>query len=113
MLHVGGKDSKRIYVKLKVKLISLLNKVKSMLTIYSMPGCGYCDELKDYLKENNIPYTEIDCAKDQNKAHAIIEKTKQLSVPITVIHEGTDDEKFLIGFQKDAFAQFLTDYYKK
>ena len=33
--------------------------------IYTQPTCGYCQELKDYLKKNNIPYEEKDITKDR------------------------------------------------
>lgn len=79
-----------------------------MLTVYSMPGCSHCDDLKDYLNANAIDYISVDCSEDQEKAKAIVEKTQQYEVPITVYKEGTDEEKYLIGFQEDSFKGFLT-----
>lgn len=29
------------------------------ITIYSQPGCTYCDQAKALMKSKNIPYTEL------------------------------------------------------
>lgn len=30
-----------------------------MITIYSKPGCGYCDAAKDIFKKTGVQYTEL------------------------------------------------------
>ena len=34
---------------------------ESCFTIYSKSGCFNCAKVKDFLQENNIPFTIIDC----------------------------------------------------
>ena len=35
------------------------------LTIYTKPGCQYCNSAKAYLNENAIPYKEVDITTDE------------------------------------------------
>ncbi len=35
--------------------------LKNCFTIYSKSGCPNCTKVKDFLQENNIPFTIIDC----------------------------------------------------
>jgi glutaredoxin len=30
-----------------------------MLTIYSVPKCGYCNELKEFLTKDNITFRDV------------------------------------------------------
>jgi len=38
-----------------------------MLKVYSKPDCKWCNILKSYLIENNIPYTNINLADKKNR----------------------------------------------
>lgn len=37
-----------------------------MLTVYSKPACPYCDQAKRYLRENSIPFAEIDISQNSD-----------------------------------------------
>ena len=37
-----------------------------MITVYTKHLCGYCDMAKNYLRENNLEFTEINIDEDQN-----------------------------------------------
>lgn len=75
---------------------------KTKVIVYSTPACPYCHSAKDFLKENKIPYEDIDVSKDQDKAQEMIEKSGQMGVPVLDIH-GT----IIIGFDKDAIKKAL------
>jgi glutaredoxin len=51
--------------------------------------------VKEYLKEKKIKYTEYDVSSDEEKAHEMIEKSKQMGVPVIDING-----KIIIGFDK-------------
>jgi len=55
-----------------------------MVTIYSIPQCPYCNELKEKLTEANIEFKDVNVFLDENKTEydAIVEKTKSDEVPI-------------------------------
>ena len=58
-----------------------------MVTIYSIPQCPYCNELKEMLTENNIEFKDVNVFLDENKTEydAIVEKTKSDEVPIVKV----------------------------
>ena len=57
---------------------------------------------KDYFKENNVEYTEIDVAANQEEAEKMVKKSGQMGVPQIYI-----GEKLFIGFDKDGIAKEL------
>jgi glutaredoxin len=55
-----------------------------MLTIYSVPKCGYCNELKEFLTKDNITFRDVNVLLPENKEEyrLIYEKTKSDEVPV-------------------------------
>ena len=72
------------------------------VTIYSTPTCTYCSMAKDFLKQNNIKYDEINVAEDKKKAIEMIEKSGQQGVPVIDI-----DGSIIVGFDKAAMKKAL------
>ncbi len=72
------------------------------VTIYSTPVCHFCQAAKEYFKDNNVEYTEIDVASDQEKRQEMIEMTGQMGVP--VIRIGDD---VVVGFDEAKVAELL------
>ena len=72
------------------------------VTIYSTPVCHFCQAAKEYFKDNNVEYTEIDVASDQEKRQEMIEMTGQMGVP--VIRIGDD---VVVGFDEAKVAEIL------
>ncbi|MFC1751530.1 glutaredoxin family protein [Patescibacteria group bacterium] len=79
-----------------------MKKVK----IYSTPTCTYCVMAKDWFKENNVEYEEIDVSTDETARNELIEKTGQMGVPVIEIGEGEKTET-TIGFDKNKLAELL------
>jgi glutaredoxin-like YruB-family protein len=75
-----------------------MKKVK----IYTAPGCPFCVLAKEYLKEKEIEFEEIDVSKDERGIKEVIEKTGQLGVPVLEI-----DSEIVIGFDKERIDQIL------
>ncbi|OGY44773.1 MAG: NrdH-redoxin [Candidatus Buchananbacteria bacterium RIFCSPHIGHO2_01_FULL_39_14] len=72
------------------------------VTIDTTPTCPYCTMAKNYFKEKNINYAEIDVAADPKEAQAMIEKTGHLGVPVIIIND-----TIIIGFNKPAVDRTL------
>ena len=72
------------------------------IKVYSTQNCPYCKLTKEFLKENNIKYKEIDVSADEKKAQEMIKKTGQMGVPVTEING-----KIIIGFDKEALKKAL------
>jgi glutaredoxin 3 len=76
------------------------------VTIYSTPTCGYCKAAKDFFQENQIEYTEIDVASNQEKAREMIEKSGQMGVPVILIADEAADN-IVVGFDRPKLAELL------
>ncbi len=70
--------------------------------IYTTPTCAYCKAAKEFFKENNIKYEEINVAEDKNAAKEMIEKSGQMGVPVIDV-----DGKLIIGFDRNALKKAL------
>lgn len=73
------------------------------VTIYTSAFCPVCNMLKDFLKENNITYEEINVELHPIKMVQLIAKTGKLTVPQTNINgkwiSGFDPVKLLEALQ--------------
>ena len=60
-----------------------------MVRLYTMKECPFCDEMKNYLTEGGIEYTEIDIGLNRNKMEfrKIVEISKADSVPILIVNK--------------------------
>ena len=67
------------------------------ITIYSTSACVYCNMVKEFFKNNNIKYTEIDVADNHEAVHELIDKSGQMGVPVAII-EKDGKEEIIIGF---------------
>ena len=70
--------------------------------IYSTPTCHFCHQAKDFLKENNIAYTDYDVANNLEKRKEMVTLTSQMGVPVIVI-----DGDWAVGFNKTEVAKKL------
>ena len=74
----------------------------SNVLIYTTNTCSYCVMAKDFFKQNNVSYDEINVSSDPRKADEMIEKSGQTGVPVIDI-----DGKIIIGFDKRAIKEAL------
>ena len=72
------------------------------VTVYSTPTCPWCHKAKDFLKENDVPFQDINVAANQKAAEEMIEKSGQMGVPVIQI-----DDLFIVGFDKNAIKKAL------
>lgn len=77
----------------------MANKV---VVVYSTPTCPWCKKAKDYLTQKGIAYTNYDVAADRDKAKEMIEKSKQMGVPVITI-----DNQVVIGFNQSQLDKWL------
>jgi len=72
------------------------------VTVYSTPNCPYCSMAKRFLKENNIPFRDVDVAEDREAAMEMIKKSGQTGVPVLDVN-GT----IIVGFDVEAIKNAL------
>lgn len=70
--------------------------------VYSTPSCPYCIYAKDYFRNNNIAFKDVDVSKDRALAQEMINKSGQMGVPVIDI-----DGKILVGYQPNEFDKLL------
>lgn len=70
--------------------------------VFSTPSCPYCYTLKEWLKEHQVEFEDIDVAKDAEAREEMIQKSKQLGAPVIDI-----DGQFIAGFDKEQISKLL------
>lgn len=77
-------------------------KSQPKVYVYSTVTCPYCVTLKQFLKEKEIEFEDIDVAEDKKARDEMIEKSGQMGVPVVDI-----DGEIIIGFNKEKIFQLL------
>lgn len=72
------------------------------IKIYTTPTCVYCKMSKEFFKEHNVEYEEMNVATDTRAREEMIQKSGQLGVPVIDI-----DGKIIIGFDKGQLSELL------
>ncbi|KKU82938.1 MAG: hypothetical protein UY09_C0001G0016 [Parcubacteria group bacterium GW2011_GWA2_47_8] len=70
--------------------------------VYSTPTCVYCHAAKEFFKENNVAFDDIDVSGDPQKAQEMVEKSGQMGVPVIDI-----DNTIVVGFNKPKLKELL------
>lgn len=70
--------------------------------VFSTQMCPYCTTLKEFLKENNIEFEDINVAEDSVAREEMIKKSGQMGVPVVEI-----DGEIVVGFDKAAICKLL------
>ncbi len=73
-----------------------------MVKVYSTPMCPYCFTLKEFLKERNIEFEDIDISKDEKVKDEIIKRSGAIGAPIIEI-----DGEIVVGFDKEKIVKLL------
>lgn len=72
------------------------------VTVYSTDTCPWCTKLKDYLKEKNIRFADVNVGNDSRRMEEMKRKSGQMGVPQSDIG-GT----MVVGFDKTKINQLL------
>lgn len=75
--------------------------VKSV-KIYSTSTCPWCMRAKQFLKENNIEFQNLDVSGDQLAADEMMAKSGQMGVPVLDI-----DGEIIVGFDQERIKSAL------
>jgi glutaredoxin 3 len=72
------------------------------VTVYTTTTCPYCVMVKNFLREQGVPFEEVNVQQDPIAARKLVETTGQIGVPQIEI-----DGQWVIGFDPDAIMQLL------
>ncbi len=70
--------------------------------VYSTPTCPYCKLAKDYLKEKNSPFEDIEVSADSAAAQTMVKLSGQMGVPVLDING-----QVIVGWNKTAIEEAL------
>ncbi len=91
-IHTGGGSAKEN------------NNVNIQATLYTIPDCEACDEIKEFLGARNISIDEKNVNDNIDLQHELTELTGALKVPTTVI-----GEEVLVGYSRSRFLTALSN----
>jgi glutaredoxin 3 len=80
------------------------------IVLYSVSWCPHCNQTKEYLTRNDIPFINRDVELDKEAMDLLTNKYKCDMVPVIVI--GNDDI-ILKGFEQDKFEKAIEEYKRK
>lgn len=72
------------------------------IKVYGTSTCHFCHAAKEYFKEKNIEFEDINVEEDQKAAKEMMDKSGQMGVPVIII-----DDKIIIGFDKEKIEEVL------
>jgi len=70
--------------------------------VFSTQMCPYCTTLKEFLKEHNIEFEDIDPSEDKVALDEMVKKSGQMGVPVIDI-----DGQIIVGFDKEKICELL------
>ena len=69
------------------------------VVVYTAPNSEWCEKVKQFLKENDIRFDEVDLSKEPERIGELEQKSGQRGVPVIdvdgVIVVGFDEEKLI------------------
>lgn len=80
----------------------MADSTTKQVTVYSTPTCPYCRQVKDYLTQKGVEFTEHNVASDLEARNAMVQKSGQLGVPVVDV-----DGQMVIGFNRAKIDELL------
>ena len=78
-------------------------KNASKVKVYTTSTCPWCVKTKEFLKANNVNYTEVNVGTDEKARNEMFEKSGQFGVPV-IDANGT----IIVGYDKEALKKALS-----
>lgn len=72
------------------------------ITVYSTPTCPYCKLVKEFLKEKNLPFTDIDVSADAEAVKQMVKLSGQMGVPVIDV-----SGQIIVGWNKNALEEVI------
>lgn len=73
------------------------------VVVYTTPTCGFCHQVKAYLRQRGVPFQEHDVSRDRAAAMQMVQLSGQQGVPVVVI-----DGQVVVGFDRPRIDQLLS-----
>lgn len=76
--------------------------MNNQITVYTTSTCPFCVMLTNFLKQNNIPFKEVNVENDPIAMQRLVNATGQIGVPQTEVNGN-----WVIGFDPQRIMSFL------
>ena len=73
------------------------------IVVYTSPTCHWCRVAKAYLKDHDLPYTEVDIITDKRGRRDMVAMTGQYGVPVIKV-----GHRAMVGWDKKEFKALLS-----
>ncbi len=70
--------------------------------VYSTQTCPWCKKAKDFFKEKNVEFEDIDVSQNHEAAKEMVEKSGQMGVPVIDI-----DGEIIVGFDQAKIEKLI------
>ncbi len=70
--------------------------------VFTTPSCSWCTRAKSYLKQQRVPFREVDVSRDAAAARDLVRRTGQMGVPVVEI-----DGRPIVGFDRPQIDRLL------
>ncbi len=70
--------------------------------VFTTPTCPWCQRAKQYLRQQKVPYREVDVSRDSAAARDLVRRTGQMGVPVVEI-----DGRPIVGFDQRTIDRML------
>jgi len=70
--------------------------------VYSTPTCPFCKKAKEFLKQNNFVFEDLNVAESEEARSEMIKKSGQVAVPVLDI-----DGEIIVGFDREKIKKAL------
>jgi glutaredoxin-like YruB-family protein len=77
-------------------------KRQPRVIVFSTPTCPHCRHAKQYLRQKNIQFRDVDVSRDMQAARDMVRRSGQQGVPVIDI-----DGKIVVGFNRAKIDQLL------
>ncbi len=78
------------------------SKPQPKVIVFSTPTCSYCNMAKQYFRQKNVKYVDVDVSRDAAAARDMVRRSGQMGVPVIDI-----GGKVIVGFNRQKIDQLL------
>lgn len=75
---------------------------QKLVKVYSTPVCPWCKVAKAYLKDNDIPFIDVDVSRDRAGLREMVTMTGQHGVPVLLV-----GQKAMVGWNPAEFDRLM------
>lgn len=77
------------------------------VTIYTTNTCAYCHAVKDYFRQKDVTYEEVNLDNEPARRQELLNMSGQLAVPVTVVTKTDNSKDIVVGFNLPKLASAL------